>query len=1555
MSDDIRLKKLKKNIAAGNVVIIAGTGVSIAACDNQEVDGYKVATWPGLLNHGTHYCKENQLVEEHEAEILTMQIKSGNTDFLILAAEFISKRIMKKSEGTFRGWLEDTIGQLQIKHHAILDALAALPCVIATLNYDNLIEARTGRRAITWQEPDEVQKVLLGENRDAVLHLHGWYHNSESVVLSLSSYYEVRDHPHASTVLQLFAIGKTLLFVGCSDTVLDPNFTRLIEWGQEALKDITPRHYLLCRTSEVAKLQKMLFKAPWLQPLDYGAEYEDLVPFLQTLAPANGTFASTKLHASDRPGFALDAYRQAMLKRYRRLKLEEVDPTTHDILPLTLTGMFIEQSARECAEFMPRVFELPKELQRRLREAGEMEGGEFDEEMLQQQHHAYIEQSPRPILEIVNDPALTRLVILGDPGSGKSTLLQYLLLAWAERVPSDSAREALPLIIELREYARLRREGKADGFLGYLHEGASVRWHFDRNQLSAWLKTNPCVILFDGLDEIFDSVLRRETSTAIHRFADEYPLARVVVTSRIIGYQHQTWSDEHFRHFMLQELDDAQIAGFLAHWHRSAYEDVAKGEAKRALLARAIEDSTAIRELAGNPLLLTMMAILNRTQDLPRDRAELYEQCARLLLHQWKVDLAFAPNPELAKASLDYQDKRNLMFHVARRMQTSVHGLAGNLIDEATLEATLADGLKDVPNLRADRAARALIEHLRGRNFMLCSIGGNSYAFVHRTFLEYFCAAEIHMRFEKEQSLSIEELKTGIFGHWQEETWHEVLCLLAGMIAPRFVGEILEWLLAQPDPNDTCYHVFLAARCVGEVRKRAELGAWEALVRDRTKALVQFDLHYPYRPWSNEELTVLEIRNRAVGTVAMVWSGLSETRAWLKARAQSDEDPYVRRSALEALARGWKDDPETLPMLKARVQSDEDPSVRASAVEALVRGWKDDPETLPWLKARVQSDEDGGVRASALEALARGWKDDPETLPMLKARVQSDEDQSVRASALEALARGWKDDPETLPMLKARAQSDEGVGVCASAVEALARGWKDDPETLPWLKARVQSDEEPYVRRSAVEALARGWKDDPETLPWLKARVQSDEDPSVRASALEALARGWKDDPETLPMLKARAQSDEEPYVRRSAVEALARGWKDDPETLPWLKVRVQSDEDPSVRASALEALVRGWKDDPETLPWLKARAQSDEDSSVRASAVEALARGWKDDPETLPWLKVRVQSDEDGGVRRSAVEALVRGWKDDPETLPWLKARVQSDEDPYVRASALEALARGWKDDPETLPMLKARAQSDEGGGVRASALEALASGWKDDPETLPMLKARVQSNEEPYVRRSALEALARGWKDEPETLPWLKARVQSDEDPSVRASALEALARGWKDDPETLPMLKARVQSDEDGGVRRSAVEALVRGWKDDPETLPMLKARVQSDEDGGVRRSAVEALARGWKDDPETLPMLKARVQSDEEPSVRASAVEALVRGWKDDPETLPMLKARVQSDEDPSVRASAVEALARGWKDDPETLPMLKARVQSDEDPYVRASALEALASGWKDDP
>ena len=164
-----------------------------------------------------------------------MQIESGETDFLITAAETISQRMKAKSSGVFRGWLKDTIGKLSIKDRTLPDAVAAIPGVLATLNYDNLLEDAAGHRAVTWLMPDAVQDVLTRAVTDAVLHLHGWYKEPESVVLGLSSYLAVRDHPHAKAVLNLFTLDRTLLFVGCGDTVLDPNFARLIEWAKEAI------------------------------------------------------------------------------------------------------------------------------------------------------------------------------------------------------------------------------------------------------------------------------------------------------------------------------------------------------------------------------------------------------------------------------------------------------------------------------------------------------------------------------------------------------------------------------------------------------------------------------------------------------------------------------------------------------------------------------------------------------------------------------------------------------------------------------------------------------------------------------------------------------------------------------------------------------------------------------------------------------------------------------------------------------------------------------------------------------------------------------------------------------------------------------------------------------------------------------------------------------------------------------------------------------------------------------------------------------------------------
>jgi predicted NACHT family NTPase len=55
-------------------------------------------------------------------------------------------------------------------------------------------------------------------------------------------------------------------------------------------------------------------------------------------------------------------------------------------------------------------------------------------------------------------------------------------------------------------------------------------------------------------------------------------------------------------------------------------------------------------------------------------------------------------------------------------------------------------------------ARRMMIKQLRERNFILCYLGADNYAFVHRTFLEFFAAWAFVWEFKETQTLSFEEL-----------------------------------------------------------------------------------------------------------------------------------------------------------------------------------------------------------------------------------------------------------------------------------------------------------------------------------------------------------------------------------------------------------------------------------------------------------------------------------------------------------------------------------------------------------------------------------------------------------------------------------------------------------------------------------------------------------------------------------------------------------------------------------------------------------------------------
>ncbi len=870
------------------------------------------------------------------------------------------------------------------------------------------------------------------------------------------------------------------------------------------------------------------------------------------------TAESIKDLAGIAPEFNLRTYAEGLQEQYGTVKLESLDTTGVYYSDLKLWKIFIPQNVRECQEFLPQVYELPKEHGRRLRDNGQVDEAEIAEAELERRHQAYRSQVNRSILEIVagNSP-VQKVVILGDPGAGKSSLLQYLALIWAELPIRDLAVPPTPLLVELRTYARDRQAGTCKDILTFLH-GGNITCRLDQQQLHDKLKAGQAIALFDGIDEVFDPALRDEVVTDIHRFTNDYPQVRVIATSRWLGYKVQKLRGAGFQHFMLQDLEDEQIEDFIQKWHDLTFLVGADKERKRDRLKQALRESKSIRELAGNPLLLTMMAILNRHQELPRDRPELYNQASRVLLHQWDVE-RLLEDPQLKdwKISLDYKDKQGMLRKVAHHMQSSAKGLAGNIISATDLENILTEYLRGIVEKGEPRmVARQMIYQLRHRNFILCYLGADSYAFVHRTFLEYFCAWEFVWQFKETQTLTVEQLKNEVFAtHWQDESWHEVLRLISGMIDAKFVAKMIDYLLEQKIDQSafvediswlikdkvTKYleekpsNLLLAAYCFEEVKNKQSISS----ISERLVKALKYEVEQYHVEDLINDSTVINL----TFCIANIWQDSADTLHWLKDRAQYDNNGIVQYVSVEYIAQFGKNDPDTLPWLKNCAQHSNQEYARRAAIKTLAKAWKNDPDTLSILKYHAKHDDSGDIRYESIKILAEDWKNDPDTLSIFKNCAQNDDFADAQSEALEALIH-WKDDVDTLPIVKYQAQNGKPGFVRSSAVQALAY-WKNEPDALAMLKC-YSYDDESRVRVVALQSLSRDWKDLPQMFEFLYNCVIQDPfdreyyfEDNPRQTTLKAIIENYPDRSEVLDLLVDRSQNDPDEQVRKYAEEQL--------------------------------------------------------------------------------------------------------------------------------------------------------------------------------------------------------------------------------------------------------------------------------------------------------------------------------------------------------------------------------------------------------------------------------
>ena len=483
----------------------------------------------------------------------------------------------------------------------------------------------------------------------------------------------------------------------------------------------------------------------------------------QTLSTATGPAESI-----------ITAYLEALSKDLAGLKLGEIDtsPDTSRKQPLQLADVYVPLNAE---------LHIPKD--RSL------------ESWLDVIHDRRQWKEPaepretRPVAMLEALAAHRKLAVLGKPGSGKSTFGASVLLALAQaRLGHDEAIKRLgegwshglplPVRITLRKFAANLPTGKEPARAADLWSSIGAELQASHplladstmHEVRRMAGSTGALILLDGLDECGDANKRERVMAAVNELMNHAgDQCRFVLTAR--PYAWPAGPDPILGVYQLADLVESQINQFITAWYAASAKQhwfsTGDADAKRDELLASWQGS-GLGELAGNPLLLTLMATLHsNTTRLPEDRADLYDQSVDLLMQRWNrrsgADNALLDT--LEKPTLTLAHLRGVVEKLAFESHQDNIGVEGAAdIGEGKLRrafSTLLDGSHD--------KAGVVVRYIEERAGLLLGLGEKDgepqFSFPHRTFQEYLAAC--HLAGMEQFANKCRELARTDPSHWQ--------------------------------------------------------------------------------------------------------------------------------------------------------------------------------------------------------------------------------------------------------------------------------------------------------------------------------------------------------------------------------------------------------------------------------------------------------------------------------------------------------------------------------------------------------------------------------------------------------------------------------------------------------------------------------------------------------------------------------------------------------------------------------------------------------------------
>ncbi|NEO98979.1 MAG: NACHT domain-containing NTPase [Symploca sp. SIO2E9] len=355
----------------------------------------------------------------------------------------------------------------------------------------------------------------------------------------------------------------------------------------------------------------------------------------------------------------------------------------------------------------------------------------------------------------------SQLIVLGKPGAGKTTFLKYLAIQCSK---SNFLAEKVPVFITLKQFAEIKNQPDLSAYINQLFTNCGVK----EAQTAKIISHGRGLILLDGLDEVTEEDANRILNQ-IQQFTNQYHTNSFVITCRIAA---QDYTFENFTEVEVADFDDQQIRTFATKWFKSKQLDSADDFIKQ------LENNKSIKELATNPLLLTLLCLeFEDSGDFPVGRAELYHRATHTLLRKW--DNKRRIKREQAYKKLSVQRKENLLSEVA----LTTFERKDYFFKQRDAEQYIADYIRNLPDANTDLEAllldsEAVLKSIEAQHGLLVERARGIYSFSHLTFQEYFTVRKIVTSIDPPLEKALQNLAS----HITEKRWREVFLLAVGML-----------------------------------------------------------------------------------------------------------------------------------------------------------------------------------------------------------------------------------------------------------------------------------------------------------------------------------------------------------------------------------------------------------------------------------------------------------------------------------------------------------------------------------------------------------------------------------------------------------------------------------------------------------------------------------------------------------------------------------------------------------------------------------------------------